>query len=140
LLLDHPNLIEQVSRLSTDMLVVPTGDWKAISPYHTYMAAVRCIENGVSMLKSTSNGLSAMIDDKGRILASYDYFNEVEVKMMVHEIPVQSSRTTYATIFPIFIKLLFGISCLLIFSAIVRSYLSRKKKVEKSGLLNTPHN
>ncbi len=58
---DHPQLIQQVSNQSTDMLVVPTGDWKAISPYHTHMAAVRCIENGVSMLKSTSNGLSAVM-------------------------------------------------------------------------------
>ena len=103
---DHPQLIQQVSNLSTDMLVVPTGDWKAISPYHTYMAAVRCIENGVSMLKSTSNGLSAVIDDKGRILKSYNYFDEAKVKKIVYDYSIQSSKTIYTAIFPIYLLFL----------------------------------
>jgi len=72
---DHPELISQISDSGSDILIVPTGDWEAISPYHTYIAAVRCIENGVSMIKATSHGLGAMIDDKGRILSSYDYFD-----------------------------------------------------------------
>ncbi|MBT8220122.1 MAG: hypothetical protein KJP00_09865 [Bacteroidia bacterium] len=103
---DHPQLIQQVSNQPTDMLVVPTGDWKAISPYHTYMAAVRCIENGVSMLKSTSNGLSAVIDDKGRIQASYDYFDEAQVKKIVYDYTIKSSDTLYTSTFPIYLSFL----------------------------------
>ena len=103
---DHPQLIQQVSDQGTDMLVVPTGDWKAISPYHTHMAAIRCIENGISMLKSTSNGLSAVIDDKGRILAGYDYFDDAEVKKIVYDFNISSSDTMYASSFPIYLTFL----------------------------------
>lgn len=128
---DHPQLMAQVSNQTTDLLVVPTGDWKAISPYHTYMAAVRCIENGVSMLKATSNGLSALIDDKGRILASYDYFDEAAVKMIVQEMPVQSSKTLYTKTAPIFINILFllaGGLLLLSFGQFFVSRIARTKQ------------
>ena len=126
---DHPQLIAQISKQNTDMLVVPTGDWKAISPYHTYMAAVRCIENGVSMIKSTSNGMSAFVDDKGRILASYDYFDEASVKMIIQEMPVQSSDTLYAVTAPMFILANFLLSGLFLLWAIIRFFVNRMKSV-----------
>lgn len=129
---DHPQLIEQVSNSGTDILVVPTGDWKAISPYHTYMAAFRCIENGVSMIKATSNGLSAMIDDKGRILASYDYFDDNEIKSINYEIPVRSSKTLYSAASPIFLiglQLIFLTYLLIGLITIIRSKIGQRKKI-----------
>ncbi|MEM1120679.1 MAG: nitrilase-related carbon-nitrogen hydrolase [Bacteroidota bacterium] len=136
---DHPQLIAQISNQATDMLVVPTGDWKAISPYHTHMAAVRCIENGVSMLKATSNGLSAMIDDKGRILANYDYFDDSEIKMIVQKMPVQSSETNYANTGPLFINFLFGLASLLLLLATFQyfSQLVQRKKVNAQIAFST---
>ena len=134
---DHPQLIQQISDKSTELLVVPTGDWKAISPYHTYMAAVRCIENGVSMLKSTSNGLSAVIDDKGRILASYDYFDDAEVKKIVYDFKVSSSDTMYTTSFPIYMMLLKIMAIVIIvfvpIKFIVRKYRKRDESRDKEG-------
>ncbi len=123
---DHPNLIAQISDQDVDLLVVPTGDWKAISPYHTYMAAVRCIENGVSMQKATSNGLSAIINDKGRILAAYDFFEDEEVKMIVHKTPIQSSNTLYAVTGPMFINLVFIIFGMLCLVALIPIKLFKK--------------
>lgn len=112
---DHPSLIAQVQDQNTEVLVVPTGDWKAISPYHTEMAAVRCIENGISMIKSSSHGLSAFIDDKGRIVASESYFNDRKVKSIIYDLPVSTSSTMYQTGFPLFINFI-GVSftCFLI--------------------------
>ncbi|MEL6926160.1 MAG: nitrilase-related carbon-nitrogen hydrolase, partial [Bacteroidota bacterium] len=126
---DHPNLMAQVSNSGTDMLVVPTGDWKAISPYHTYMAAVRCIENGVSMLKATSNGLSALIDDRGRLLEQYDYFDDAPVKRIVAQMPIRSSNTMYATLAPGFIQLLMLLGAGLMVLSIARSNGRRRKPV-----------
>ncbi len=126
---DHPQLIEQVSDQPTDMLVVPTGDWKAISPYHTHMAAVRCIENGVSMLKSTSNGLSAVIDDRGRILAQYDYFDDSEVKKIVYDFPIQSSDTMYSSTFPVFMAILQLMAVAMVIWLPVRWFWMRRKRV-----------
>ncbi len=101
---DHPDLIAQVQNKETDVLVVPTGDWDAISPYHTQMAAVRCIENGVSMIKSTSNGLSAMIDDKGRLLKTLDYFTTTGSRILVHDMKINKTHTFYSVCQPLFIK------------------------------------
>lgn len=117
---DHPQLIAQLQNQSTELLVVPSGDWKAISPYHTQMAAVRCIENGVSMIRATSNGLSAMIDDKGRILASRDFFIDEKVKAIIYDMPVRTSETGYALIHPLFIKSLFGMLLLIVFKLLTR--------------------
>lgn len=116
---DHAQLISQISDLETDLLVVPTGDWEAISPYHTYMAAVRCIENGVSMIKSTSNGLSAFIDDKGRIMHEYDFFDNEPIKILSAEISVSSNDTFYKNTYPIFVfALLFFMICMVLFIVI----------------------
>ena len=128
---DHPQLIQQISKQSTDMLVVPTGDWKAISPYHTQMAAVRCIENGVSMLKSTSNGLSAVIDDKGKILSSYDYFDDKEVKKIVYDFNISSSETMYASSFPVFMTFLKIMAIVLILSIPLKWLYYRFTRREK---------
>lgn len=127
---DHPQLIAQIAQKATDLLVVPTGDWKAISPYHTYMAAVRCIENGVSMIKATSNGLSAMIDDKGRILASVDFFTDEDVKAIIYDMPVQSSETLYSKTHQVFIHLLKLFFILFVFLLIKDVLNKAKKKIE----------
>jgi apolipoprotein N-acyltransferase len=136
---DHPQLIQQVSDQATDMLVVPTGDWKAISPYHTYMAAVRCIENGVSMLKSTSNGLSAVIDHKGRILARHEYFDDAEVKKIVYDFRISSSDTMYASSYPMFLTLLKLMAVLLLVYIPVKflfqKYLKRRESVDKGPVI-----
>lgn len=132
---DHPQLMAQTSSIETDLLVVPTGDWKAISPYHTYMAAIRCIENGVSMLKSTSRGLSAMVDDKGRILNSYDFFDEKEIKMMVGKMPIKNSTTWYAVSAPAFIGGL-GIVFLLCLLMVTIHTIKSKVKMKNPGRLS----
>lgn len=130
---DHPQLVGQISNSKTDILMVPTGDWKAISPYHTYMAAFRCIENGVSMLKTTSNGLGAMIDDKGRIIESYDYFDNETIKVMMNNMPVRSSTTLYALSFPFFIGGI-QITFLLILVWVLFKYLHHRVSIKSKNM------
>ncbi len=124
---DHAGLISQIGKSGTDMLVVPTGDWKDISPAHTYMAAVRCIENGVSMLKSASNGLSAVIDDKGRILDSYDYFDGEKIKSLVYTMNISTSKTFYNVTAPLFGLLIQVSSLMIIIYSIINFFIQRKK-------------
>ena len=104
--LDFPELIKQVGQKKIDLLVVPTGDWAGIAPYHTYQAAFRCIENGTSMMKAVSNGLSAMIDNKGRILASKSFFDGDDIHVINYEMSIGSEDTLNANYGNILIALL----------------------------------
>jgi len=97
---DHPQLIRQVSTAGTDLLVCPTGDWQGIAPLHTYMAAVRCIENGTNMLKATNEGTSALIDYHGNMIMEKQLNGEGE--MLIGRLPSQGISTPYAHSAPIF--------------------------------------
>jgi len=102
---DHPQLIAQVSDTEAGLLVVPTGDWEAIAPYHTYMAAVRCIENGVSMLKATNHGTSALIDANGRIVEKARVGNGQAEDILQGSLAIGSLNTPYRATAPIFATL-----------------------------------
>ena len=89
---DFPDLLQQVGHQETEILVVPSGDWHAISPIHSYMAVVRAIENGVSILRPVSRGLTLAADSFGRVIAEDDYFED-DQHLLLAEIPV--SKVTY---------------------------------------------
>jgi len=93
---DFPVLISQVGKNEVGLLLVPTGDWANIAPYHSYMTRFRAIENGCSIVKATSNGLSVAYDHRGRELLSKDFFTEDDKTMLV-SVPVFS----VATLFPL---------------------------------------
>ena len=59
------------------------------------MAAVRAIENGVSLLRATASGVSSAVDPYGRVLASTDHF-AAGADDLVAWVPVQRVPTLYA--------------------------------------------
>jgi predicted amidohydrolase len=63
---DFPLQMRQVGDKGADLLLLPSGDWYAISPFHTYMAVYRGIENGCSVFREVSNGLSLATDYRGK--------------------------------------------------------------------------
>jgi apolipoprotein N-acyltransferase len=58
------------------------------------MAAMRAIENGVSILRPTRQGISVALDQHGRTLASADYFAGDE-QTMIAAIPTERVNTWY---------------------------------------------
>jgi apolipoprotein N-acyltransferase len=50
---DFPALAAQHGSLGVDLVALPSSDWRGIDPIHTQMAAVRAIEQGVSIVRST---------------------------------------------------------------------------------------
>ncbi|MBN2725789.1 hypothetical protein JXR74_00315, partial [Candidatus Mcinerneyibacteriota bacterium] len=72
--MDFPVLMKQAGRLGVDIMLVPGNDWKAITPYHTFVSSFRGMEQGFNLVRSASRGLSAAFDAKGRLLASQNYF------------------------------------------------------------------
>ncbi len=105
---DFPSLMQQLGSNKTGLLLLPSGDWKAISPYHSEAAVYRAIENGCSLFRQANGGLSIAADSKGRIIKQKNFFENGE-KFWLADVPVHHSNTFYN-----FIGNAFAYTCLLI--------------------------
>jgi apolipoprotein N-acyltransferase len=98
---DFPFQMRQVGRNKTDLLLIPAGDWYSISPYHSYMAVYRAVENGCSLMRQVSSGLSLATDYRGKVIGSLDYFRE-GTKLWLADMPVGHVVTVYSKIGDVF--------------------------------------
>lgn len=98
---DFPGMIHQAGQAGADMLLVPSDDWQAIDPAHTQIATFRAIENGFSLVRQASKGLSMAVDYEGHVLSASDYFT-TDQQVMVAYVPMHGVRTIYATIGDLF--------------------------------------
>ncbi|HEV3414273.1 MAG TPA: nitrilase-related carbon-nitrogen hydrolase [Puia sp.] len=94
---DQVGQMRQLGHKDADLLLLPSGDWYAISPFHTYMAVYRGIENGCSVFREVSNGLSIATDNRGRPVGSRDYFRDGASYWLV-DLPVGHANTIYSRI------------------------------------------
>jgi apolipoprotein N-acyltransferase len=94
---DFPKQMRQVSDQRADLLLLPSGDWSAISPYHTYMGLYRGVENGCSVLREVSGGLSVATDNRGKAIGQFDYFR-AGTKLWLADLPVGHRATLYARV------------------------------------------
>ena len=99
--LDYPALVRQAGHAGTDIMLGPSDDWSAIDPQHAQRAAFRAVENGFSLVRQSSNGLSTALDYDGRVLAATDYFH-TNRQVLVAYVPEHGTRTIYATIGDLF--------------------------------------
>ena len=109
-------------QVGIDILLVPSKDWKEITPYHTHMAIVRGIENGFSVVRQTYEGLSASADFNGNVLSTMNHFYTDE-KVLVSEVPIGGITTIYNIIGDLFAW--FNIVAFILF------VLFRFKKIEE---------
>ncbi|MCE9580000.1 MAG: hypothetical protein K8W52_43190 [Deltaproteobacteria bacterium] len=94
---DFPAIAAGHGELDVDVVALPSSDWRGIDPIHTQMAAVRAIEQGVSILRSTRFGLSAGIDPVGRLRAWSSSFETPE-RVMIVDLPRHGTGTIYRAI------------------------------------------
>jgi apolipoprotein N-acyltransferase len=92
---DFPQLLAQAGALDADIVLDPSNDWPAIDPWHTQMASFRAIEQGVNLVRQTSQGLSASFDYQGRRLSAMDHYRTSDY-VLVSEVPTRGVRTIYA--------------------------------------------
>jgi apolipoprotein N-acyltransferase len=111
---DFPKMMQQTGQNNTDVIMVATGDWYSISPYHSKIGMVRSIENGVSMLKTVSYGLSVAADAYGNIISEDDFFKD-DHHIMIANIPIYKTATFYsfAGDFLIYISYLYMVSMII---------------------------
>ncbi|MCP4024087.1 MAG: hypothetical protein GY729_19755 [Desulfobacteraceae bacterium] len=92
--LDFPDYIRKAGQTGVDLLLVPSFDWKQITPLHTHMGVFRAIENGFSLIRATGMGLSMAVDYHGRSLAQVNYFTS-DNPIMFSDIPAKGVTTIY---------------------------------------------
>ncbi|MDH5657590.1 MAG: hypothetical protein OEZ34_16870 [Spirochaetia bacterium] len=120
---DFPSFMLQSGRKELDVLLVPSGDWHAITPVHSYMAVFRGIENGLSIVRQANFGLSVSADSRGRILSQMNFF-QVKKRVLRSVIKTKRKNTLYAltgNIFPIFSVIVLILLIILFFKFKIRS-------------------
>jgi apolipoprotein N-acyltransferase len=94
---DFPYLAKGFGKLKSDIVALPSSDWRGIDPLHSKMAAFRAIEQGHSILRSTRFGNSASITPYGEIIAQMSSFDNNDRILMSH-LPLKGITTFYSVI------------------------------------------
>jgi apolipoprotein N-acyltransferase len=105
---DFPALAREHGLLGLDLVALPSSDWRGIDPIHTQMAALRAIEQGFSIVRSTRFGLSAGIDRFGRLRAQQSAFDAGDAVLLM-DLPRHGAATVYRQVGD-----LFGVCALLL--------------------------
>lgn len=101
---DFPYLAKAFGKANADIVALPSSDWRGIDPIHTKMAAVRAIEQGHSVLRSTRFGLSAAISPIGELVSQQSSWDHND-KIMLSHLPDKDVVTLYSLIGDLFIYL-----------------------------------
>jgi apolipoprotein N-acyltransferase len=100
--LDYPYVVRQVSQKGVDILLVPSFEPTAEHLLaHSQMAPFRGIENGVSIFRPTSQGISLAYDPYGRLLSALDA-TRVDEGVFVVQLPSQRVITVYSVVGELF--------------------------------------
>jgi apolipoprotein N-acyltransferase len=124
---DFPGTVLQAGRNGTDILLSPSLDFQEIDPMHAHMAAMRGIENGVSVVRVSDNGLSMISDPYGRVLASTDHFTSGD-RTIIAQVPTESVPTLYPVIGDLIGWLSIGGFIVLVIVAIIRRRNARRQQ------------
>ncbi|MBN2528203.1 MAG: hypothetical protein JXR76_17555 [Deltaproteobacteria bacterium] len=92
---DFPQVARQLAIQHADIVYLPSSDTVGVDPFHSQIAAIRAIEGGYSIVRSTRMGLSAAIDYHGRI-RGWQSANEENDRILLATIPSESICTLYA--------------------------------------------
>ena len=95
--MDFPALLRQVGRARTGLLLAPSSDWGPVKYSHAQWSTFRAIENGVSLVRPTRQGLQIAVDHQGRVLGSADSLDTNRSTMVV-TVPTQGVWTLYSVI------------------------------------------
>ena len=97
----YPGLAARSARDAELLVTISNDSWfgRSIGPLqHLQMARMRALENGRFMLRGTNNGVSAIIDHRGRIVARTEQFVETTLtgraQVMLGHTPFTSFGST----------------------------------------------
>ena len=118
---DFPQHILQAGKKGTDIMVLPSGDWYQIAPYHSYMATMRAIENGYNLVRPVSHGISIATNAYGQTLAKHNFFEDADGILMA-EVPTKGVSTIYPIIGDVFAWLCMTLLVVLGFVSVLKKF------------------
>ncbi len=93
----YPDLVARGARQADLLITISNDSWfgNSIGPLqHLQMARMRALENSRYLIRGTNNGVSALVDHRGRIIAQTEQFVEAtltgEVEVMLGNTPFGS--------------------------------------------------
>jgi apolipoprotein N-acyltransferase len=101
----YPDFVASQSKHADYLLTISNDSWfgNSLGPLqHLEMAQMRAAENARYMIRATNNGISAVIDERGRIKANTEQFVET---VLVSKFQARSGRTpfSYTGSYPLFL-------------------------------------
>ncbi len=75
----YPELVRQQGKAANVLVTLSNDTWfgESIGPLqHMQIARMRALENGLYLLRATNNGVTAIVDEKGRVTASLPQFEQ----------------------------------------------------------------
>jgi len=78
----YPDLVRQYAHQADLMITISNDNWfgASIGPLqHLQMARMRALENGRYLIRATNNGVSAIIDEHGKLVAQSDQFKRTNL-------------------------------------------------------------
>jgi apolipoprotein N-acyltransferase len=92
----YPDFVRKQAHEADFLITISNDTWFGASfgpLQHLQMAAMRALENGRYMVRSTSNGVTAFINEKGQIIAQAEQF---EIATLESAVPVFRGRTPFS--------------------------------------------
>jgi apolipoprotein N-acyltransferase len=119
--LDFPALVRQAGLGNADLLLVAADDWPAVARTHEEMAKFRAIEQGLTVVRSTSSGTSVFYDPLGRTIARADYSEGA--RSLAATVPAERIATPYTSA-PHVVRLFAG---LVLLASVARRLVRRRR-------------
>ena len=112
---------------NTEILFVPSWDWSSVDKAHTDATEFRAIENGVSLVKPTYDGITTVVDYQGHVIDKFDTDDTGYDTVQFADVPVDSADTFYSKAGTVIDLALGAFGLVMVLAGIV---LARRKKVE----------
>jgi len=92
----YPDFVRKQAHEADFLLTISNDTWFGASfgpLQHLQMAAMRALENGRYMVRATSNGVTAFINEKGQIVSQTEQF---EIATLQSTVPIFRGRTPFS--------------------------------------------
>jgi apolipoprotein N-acyltransferase len=92
--MDFPPLIQQAGFQKVDIMLQPSWTWNAISYRHFDGDAIRAIENGFTLFRCSSQGVSGVVSPTGDVMTKA-YTGEDPNKLAIFTLPIMKRSETF---------------------------------------------
>ncbi len=89
------DLTRYYGRFKVPVVLCPTADWWTIREAHLQAVQARAIEGQYAIMRGAANGISAIIDPKGRVLTKMDHYRRGP-GYVIAEVPIHTRITPFS--------------------------------------------